>query len=328
MVFRGSLFGMAWLAAGAAWGSFDLMLLPGADARTYRYDPINNVMLGSFANLGNANLIAADTRGLSYASASNSSAIQVQHYSTGLQAGLMTGNTARAIELAGDKIYQLSTFGSMRRMDLSGANGANFTINTASTWSSLSIFGSTLIALGHNTTSNQLTMQTMDLATLSLGSYITYSVTIQSGTTLGKAAAARNELADSQMMAFTYVSSSGALSVGRVNLNLAGQVNPINMTTTTLSGFSIAESMPSFVAAHNGFWLYGQDSVTATNANVRRFDISTNGLFSGISTTFAAPGGSFNPNTYMHPANIVAPEPAAFLPLGLGVLLMRRRRRR
>ena len=89
--------------------------------------------------------------------------------------------------------------------------------------------------------------------------------------------------------------------------------------------------MPGFMAGHGGgAWIFGRDSVSATNFRVTRMDFSTVSTpLEGETVTFTAQGGAFaaGNSNYIHGANIVAPEPAAFLPLSLGLLLLRRRRR-
>lgn len=307
--------------------SYDLMLLPGTDGRIYRHDPVNNVTLGSYYGDSTRYTVAADTNGLSYLTAESGSGCFVHSYSTGESRGMMSTNTnTRALELIGGALFTVSTT-HIRKYDIT--TGAFLSLSSLATgvdWLSGCSFGTTVHAIGMNTTTKALCVQSLDITTGTLGTLLT-TTTIATGTQIGKAAAAQNTFTSAQQMVFSYL-SAGTVSYGRMSLTATGQLSSSTVTTSPLAGYVTTNVMPAAVTAHGGWFFYGQDATTSTLSRIRRFNLFNQSL-AGEEYTINTPGGTFapRPNNTFQIANIVAPEPSSLLALGLGGLVMRRRRK-
>lgn len=313
---------LAMLAVGTVYASFDLMLLPGRDNRIYRYDPVNRLMLGSYATSATGK-IAANNAGLSYSTA-GSSTLQVNEYSSGNHAGFLTTSSSnRGLELAGDSVYALST-SQLRKTVIANNNASILTLGTNVVWHTLASFGSNIVAIGTDT-ANQISFQNVDLNTFTAGSVITTINTATAGSNMGKAAAVEVPFSSAPTLMFTFMNGATP-SIARLQLTASGAATSTAVTTAAMNNFSSTNFMPGFSAGHaGGFWAYGQDSITPTNARVTRYDRTSNLLVEGETNTFASPGGNFTSGIF-HAANVVAPEPAAFMPLAMGLLLLQRRK--
>lgn len=319
---------LALLTTGAH-ASFDLMLIPGNNNRIYRYDPLNNVHLGSYGTQGDSNLIAADTRGISYSSMGSNS-MQAIRYSSGEQVSVLQGSVvARAHELVGNYVYVLGS-NNIRRTHIT--TGATSVVTSASSvdYHSMAAFGSNMILAGINT-SNQMTITNFDLNTQTFGSSINSTFTVSSTSILGKGTIVQNPVTGAVSFLYTYSNTVNAV-VMRMSLNGSGQITSNSFSSITLSNFAINSYMPSFSAGHGGgAWLFGRDSQSATNMRVTRFDLSAFGTpLEGETASFTALGGSFaggGPD-YVHAATVVAPEPGTIAALGLGLVALLRKRKK
>ena len=310
-------------AAGAS-ASFDLMLIPGSD-QIHRYDPVSRVSLGAYDHNG-GRIIAANSSGRSYAGEVSNA--QVQSYSNGQYHGnLAILNSTRSMELAGNGLFSLAST-TMRKTDIVSGASTNVTLSASVNWYSLASYGNHVVATGLNG-SNVISFQSIDINSLALSSVVTGNVTVIAGSILGKSAFTTNPSTPSQLptLMIAYASTTGFLSVAKATLSSGVMSGALN--SSALTGFVATNSMPSILSAHGGWWVYGQDT-GGTNVRIQRQENLTGGgnAFS-VNYTMAVPGGgSFSTATHYQPGMVVAPEPAAFLPLGLGLGVLLRRRRK
>lgn len=324
-----SLFFAGLLATSAfACASFDLMLIPGNDGRTYRYDPANNIQLGSYTSWStNSRLITAEAGGFAYSS-SVGTGVLAHNFSNGqnMWSGTQAG-TVVAMELADTRLFSLLSGGSFQISNkVTGASITTNTLATGNSWRSMSKFGKYITFIGSSFGTSALVYQQFNTETGVLGGLVTTSLIASNGTRIGKAAGFRNSLTNTGLTSFSFVDSSGAL----ILVSLASDANGLLLGTTSgifLSNFSSTGFMPALVAGHSGFFAYGQDSTTATLARVRQFTIFSTPFGVG-DNTFTAPSGAFNgsTNTYQV-ANVVAPEPGSLIALSLGICAVLRKRR-
>lgn len=324
-----SLFFAGLLATSAfACASFDLMLIPGNDGRTHRYDPANNVLLGSYTSWpSNNRIITTEAGGLAY-SAAGSSAIQAHNFSNGQNMwSNVVGGTVVAMELADTRLFSLLNSGTFQISNK--VTGEAVTINllaSGNTWKTMAKSGKYISFIGVSGTTGAIVYQQFNTETGVLGTMIPTNLVPISAAKVGKAAGFRNSLTNTGLTAFSFIDSGGTLQLG----SLASDSNGLLFGTTstiTLSNFTGLGQMPAIVAGHSGFFAYGQDSTTATLARVRQYTVF-NSPFAVGDNTFTAPGGSFSTSTNtFQVGNVVAPEPGSLVALSLGMCAVLRKRR-
>lgn len=311
--------------------SFDLMLLPGNDGRIYRYDPVNRLNLGSYLSGSYNMMIAADTNGISYSGSSGSSGILAHRYSTGETLGQFTvGSTQRAMILRSGTLFSLNSAGILRRYStVNGSLLQSVTLPSNIVWRTMAMSQGNIIAVGTNT-SNQLSFQNISASDFSLGGLLTSTVTTMAGSALGKADAVTNGVNGITSMAFSYLSAS-SVNLFQLTLNSLGVLTSTSSSSGSIggAGFNDASDLPAVVAGHSGMYIYGQDATTPTTvARLARLDFGGSLLYITDTTTFTAPGGSWDVgNPGWHPANVIAPEPGSLMACGAGLVALLRRRK-
>lgn len=327
---RNLLIFSALAVAAACSASFDMLLLPSSDGRIYRYDPVNRVALGSYTSASTPMIAASYSTENSYSGTPGTSAVRSYNYSTGELNGIYTGLTnMKSIDISGTNLYQLSST-SVRRLNLSSGVGTTFTFSSAITGMTSCIYGNFLHVLGINA-SNQIQYQTLDLTTGTFGAVTNAGLSITAGSTFGKAAIAVNPANGRVGVLFTYV-SGGSLFGAYSDVQSTGQnINTLFSALTFNSlGFSTATGMPAVVAGHSGYWVIGQDSTDITKTRIAREDLYLSPLVSE-NYVMTSPSAGYNPAIASYvPANVIAPEPAEFLALGVGLagLILKKRRKK
>jgi hypothetical protein len=311
----------------AAHASFEMMLLPGADGRIYRYDPINNITLGSYRTLSSMTMVTADLNGIAFSSHTGGFGFLSHDYSTGVPTGSLFGLTASiASQLVNGSLYVMTTTEVWKFNATTGALQGTYGSGGATTFRTMANFANRMIVIGTNA-GGQITYQTFDMTTLASSGTTTLATTVFAGSTMGKAAALRNERTNANLAAYTYRDSSGNLTVGRFAINNDGTIPMSTTYTTALSGYSVTNFMPALMAGHNTVYAYGQDVTVGTDARIVTYELNTS-LLANTSWTFAA-GGGFR--SFAHPyqgAILVAPEPGTMIGLGLGLAAILKRRRK
>jgi hypothetical protein len=317
------------IAAVPVLASFELMLLPGADGRNYRYDPVNNISLGSYRTGVTAiTNIAASTAGLSYGSISTGSAYFVHEYSTGNALQLLNGPLQPlSTDISGNTLYALTAFGMLQRYDLTTGGIASTTLASGVTWRTGTVLGNRYYAAGVNGTGN-IVLQNINLTTNAVSTAITTTLPVAGLTRLGKMAAFRNTSFASGEGMFVYQTSGGGFNTLRFDINADGSVPTGTPTTSALLNFATTNFIPATMASHDGFKVVGQDSAVLTNYRINHYSFTT-GILTPQTDTFAATGGTRTGYELFQPALIVAPEPGTMIALGLGLAgIMRRRTRK
>ncbi len=303
------------------------MLIGGSDGRIHRYDPVNQVSLGSF-NAGSSNLfITADSNGNAFYGSTAGNAIRQVRYGTGELVQVLSGlNSGRSLDQSGNSIYMLA--GSfVRRTGIVGGSVTSVPLSGGVTWRTSGVFGNTYTAIGTDA-NHQIVVQSINLTTFTVGGLQGTNVFAQAGSSMGKASATSNPGSFDNQLAFSYLTSDGALNFGSFSLFSDGSLITPALGGIGLSGFSIANYMPTVTAGHSGWFVYGQDASASTVARISRFDLFRSPL-NTYSYTIAAPGGEVpaGASSGYHVYNVVAPEPGTLLALGVGGLALLRRRR-
>ena len=327
---RNLLIFSALAAAAASSASFDMLLLPSQEGRVYRYDPLNRVAFGSYSTASVPMIAATSANGIAYSGSTTGSGIRANYYSTGELYGIYNGTaSAKSIDITSTNVFQI-TSSVLRRVNLANGSATSYLFSNTITGMTTCVYGNYLHVFGINA-SNQIQYQTFDLTTLTFGAVTNTSLTVGAGTTLGKAGITVNPVNGKVGVLFTYL-SGGSLLGGYSDVQSTGQ--NINTTFTSYNyntlAFSTAVGMPAFVGGHSGFWLVGQDTTDTTKTRITRFDLFSAPLFND-SHVMTAPSAGYNPAVSAYvPANVIAPEPAEFLALGVGLagLILKKRRKK
>ena len=313
-------------ASAIASASFDLMLLPGADGRMYRHDPVNQISLGSYNSSSTNTISTIYTGGTALSASSTGSAIREYNYSTGnlnTIRNLVTGG--RALDTFGTNILMLTST-SARMFNSSNTLIASKLLDNTISWQTGVRAGNYFHLIG-TSASNFLTFQSWNLVTGVLGAATV--TTTQLGTGLiGAAAEATNTGTTAREIAF--VSSVTGTSFNLISQELTSDGSFVNNPTsiTIPTSFSMTRMMPAVVRGHSGVYVVGDDVSGSATTRIMRQDFNGSFLFNH-SYTIAAPGGALSYSAgFFQPSIVVAPEPATMAAIGVAVASLLRRRKK
>lgn len=271
-----------------------------------RYDPLNRVYLGSFQIFGAATAIAASsTRGLAFVR-SGTSNVDIFNYSTGdyIRSSSLSG-TSLALNTAQDKLYSISG-GTVTVLDLNTYLTSTITLSGQANTNALYISDSGRILIADDAT---LSIRCFT-STGSLTSTVTYS-----GYSSVKQIAERRSSSVTTLNRY-HLATNATTSLPGFNETIS--TGNLSGLTTTIAGFN---SVTGVVDAHEGLYVTGVRTSTPTLLSSTR--VNSLGSFAApysLSQTTSLTGQS---------AIVLAPEPGAFVALGLGILplLIRRKKK-
>jgi len=93
----------------AALASFDLMLIGGPDGRIHRYDPINQISLGSVTASSNNTMVTGDSDGNVLYGVTGGSGLRQMRYGTGELVQILQGGASYvSLEARNGHLFQLT----------------------------------------------------------------------------------------------------------------------------------------------------------------------------------------------------------------------------
>lgn len=301
---------LATVAAQAS-ASFDLTLLPGADGRVYRYDPANQVMLGSFGAGPAIKSIAIDPTRRT-ALVSRSMLGDIYDYSSG--ARMMTGSSSS---------YVYATY--------YHSAGDQFDVLFRDTVNNTSYLDRVLTSDGQYHLGPNLPTQMLSVRRYSDLTGVGVSLNAGTGftvTRLNSSLASVNSVsfsnpvtAISPMAVFggkTYFTTCSGATVNLFQVTPQGTGLAVS---TALSVVNLDATQRVFVNAnHSGLYLFGKDNASA---NWKVAEIASNGTeYAQYSTTVLNVG-----YTDASPDTFLAPEPSSLVAVCVGAVLLKRRSR-
>ncbi len=317
---RSCLVAFTIVLGGVAHASFDLMLLPDqATGRILRFDPINQVQLGSL-NVHSASKAVAAKSGSRFAYSTNDQGGVKFDYSTGERFNAVTfPDGAISLNHDGSRVYETIGSSFVYRYDANLGYLGNFTAGPIVNTMAAQQYGSArIIALGLNSSGD-----------LVAANFDTTSFT-QVGPTIMLVAAA-NYLAGSNVNGMSFVNGSGMLayrasdaSTRLLRVNLDANMGASSTTTAPIvTGYATStSSTATVVAGHTGFFVVGTN-LSGTGTYISEY-VNPNG---GVSSVYTL-NGVLMPTGRWRAANIVAPEPGTMIALSAGVLALLRRRKK
>lgn len=310
------------LAIGAN-ASFELMLIPRNDGRMARFDPINQISLGSYFANSNNNISTVDGAGNCYVGNVSTSTIRRINYSTGEGTGSLSGLSqlrSLAYSSSGLVAQSLTT---VARYSSTGALLMAAGLATGFDWSSGTLVGNLYYAFGVNTTTNVVHYQTVNMLNGSLSATTSTGFLVSNGSVLGKAGVVQNAISGARTVAFSVLLTSGSIGYVRGNLNSSDAITTL-ATGSLPAVFNTSSVMPAFLTSHGGAWLVGEDT-TAGNTRFMQFELTptfvqTQSYSVNLGAPIVGPG-------IFHPSMVVAPEPASFVMLTISALALGCRRK-
>lgn len=317
------------LVAGA---SFDMMLIPSHNTNAvHRYDPINNISLGSFPTLvGNITSVAA-VAGASGAVVNGGTGTQVINYDTGQRISSGSNPTGFCVlDSTGNNWFEGSVLGNRRRGTVNPLAVTSGSITTGMTSGSSIVLSNptNVILLGRNSAGdivlvggNPFSTSPFPAATIAVA-----AADVLAASQPGQLA--MFTVAGNLKCGFVYRSiASGTYRLITFSINADGTL-PGTLSTNFTSLPSLfdttnAATTVAVVAGHDGAFAVGVDS---TGAGTRIVELGGSlGINTGnsyLNSNVTAPIGR-----RWHMANVVAPEPGTMAALGLGVAALLRGRK-
>lgn len=310
--------------------SFDLFLMPeNATNRVYRYDPINQVNLGSYQAANGTSSVAATNASPMAVSTSTTNGSLLANYSTGERSGTAgIPNEIVAMSPNGAQVMEQYSSASLESYNASNlvpqaTGGLSFTVDTITY-----LTNSNVLAIGRN--ASGIVAQTFSATNLVATSSILTLVSAASTNTaarVGQCSKFSISTAASPRTAFVYRNASNALILLTFGLNSDSSLpGAASVFVTPLSEYILAGSNTqlSTVAGHSGLFVVGLDS-SGTGTRVQEFQGQLgNTLFnSSYISNITVPT-----NRRWSMSNVVAPEPNTMIALALGGVAILKRRRK
>lgn len=290
--------------------SFDLSLIPGADGRVYRYDPVNQVQLGSFAAGASIQAIAVDpTRHRSLVMRGTSS--ELYDFSTGERLSAAPGVTS------GSSAYYSST---QNRYNINYAGASNF-FDFADAVTGAYVYGplyGTGFAQGRrldDSTAYGMSVIGTGMRFSRLNSSLSVVGTFD--TTMSGTLIASPIVSYGGQLYTAINSSTGTTTVFNV-LGTATTVTPSARFSVT--GFDSSKRV-FLTPSHYGLYAFGKDTASA-NWRVVEYLYTGSAFYAQTTNVLAIGYVDASPDTFL------APEPGSLAALGVGFIALLRRRRR
>lgn len=223
----------------------------------------------------------------------------------------------------GVNLFALSS-NAVTRFNSQGNNVSGVSLPTSATWDSMAMSGQYLNIFGRDSSNNVKAIQVNTL-TNTATSVFDFGRVALPGTTIGGMATFISPQNGFHYSVAAFINASGNIEILRALKSVQDwSTTPIFGSQTISTGFSNAV-VPAATPSHDGFYLVGHDSTTSTTLRFRQFN--SIGSFTAVNEfTLAAFGAAGVP--FFQVANIVAPEPGSMLAVGLGALMLLRRRSR
>ncbi|MCE9557445.1 MAG: PEP-CTERM sorting domain-containing protein [Armatimonadetes bacterium] len=310
-----------------SFGSFDLMYLPDVSGtKVHRFDPVNRVYLGSIST-PTARQVAAS---------SASPYIFVSNGITPLGLGALyegsTGNyinsgtngyASPSFSETGSDVWALGSTTTVRKNSLPTLNSAGqFSVTGYTEIFGLAPVGNNVAVVGAATNGDILFSLYSTTGTSLATRVMSTAATVAANPCL-RGMALSVALDGTAHLAFANRTNTGTVKLNSILVNGATLGSNFSFTLTGFSTASVGNA--SVMAAHNGtFYVAGADATTPTLTRIQHWNLAT------VSITLA----DYTTNSLSVPSTVqwsgatfLAPEPGSMVGIGVGLLVLLRRRR-
>jgi hypothetical protein len=313
-----SVFGLGLALAGSASASFDMLLVPqsGTDL-VRRHDPISNLALGSFGAPNGTNLTLDQPNNRVFVNDSAAGFIKAYNYNTGANLGSFQSNELvedLSYHAPSNSMFFVTDGGEARRLSLTTGLITDVVTSLPFFFRNVVVRDNIAVFSGHNA-SNKLSFYATNATNLG-ALHTVVTTTNVDPTRFGKGIM----LPFNDGYLLNYVATTSGQTFIRQTYVDTGAASGVS--SFFLSGFASGLVMPSLTYAHNnGYFVVGQDSLSATSLRMEGYSFQGALVHRRISTGFNFSATSFGV------VNVVAPEPASWLAMGLGLMVLVRRRK-
>jgi hypothetical protein len=313
------------MAAASSHASFELMYLQDSlTGKITRWDPVNKVNLGSFGFPDGSFVFHTVTGGTGPSNRVYAVSGTVGTKTLDPNTGTLVGSTnaigvvtrsapsgAQLFAMAGSVVF---------RRDITSFTGPGLITGLTSNTAIAPISDNLIWSFGLDATGN-FGATRLDFGSSTAGSF--NSLVASSGVSSSTSAFGQSMYLTSPIgaarLATTVLSNTNQHRLIVAALN-APQTAVSGITTTALSGFSTTSAL-SMTAAHDGFWIVGDDATTLTTTRFMRFDSQNSLLANYTVASIDVPSSRFVA------MNVLAPEPGTWCALALGAGWLGRRRK-
>lgn len=307
--------------SGLANASYELMLIPSIDNKVHRYDPANNMMMGSFSAAVPSWVVAQSSTGQAWVGNGFNDVVRPFNYSTGFatdvsrpfistSGGILSGTRLLSTEGSFIRTFDTNTF-------ITGSTAVAAGMTSAQRITELS--GNRYAVIGFNA-SKDIVGYIANSALTPLGalSTIVPAASVDSTSQIGGATVLST---GGDRLAFTYRSNLDNHQVRTILYSSTALISSSNLLTE-VGDFDI-DAVPTIAPTHDGFALVGMDP-TGLKTRVQ--------TYASVSASIVGQVGSYDLNFRVSDSlgvgMVVAPEPGTIAALGVGLVAILRKRRR
>lgn len=300
--------------------SYELMLIPSIDDRVYRYDPTNNIMLGSFSAYTPSWVVAQSSTSRAWVGNGVNEVVRPFNYSTGFATDINRTliSTSSAI-LSGSRLIA-SEAGFIRTFDTNTFLTGSVSIAAGMTnvQRITEISGGRYAVIGFNATKDIVGyIANSSLSPLASIVTLVSAPSVDSTSQIGGATVLST---GGDRVAFTYRANTDNHQVRTLTFSSTTIIGSSNLLT--MVGEYDIDSVPTIAPTHEGFALVGADP-TGLKTRVLTYASVTSSIVGRVGSSDL----NFRVGESLTVGMVVAPEPGTLAALGLGLAAILRKRR-
>ena len=322
-VMRTTITALILITAAVSQASFDLMLLPDqSSGRIVRFDPINQIQLGSVNVQTLARSVVANNSSAPFAYSSGNTGGIKFNYSTGERiTSASFPNGALSLNHDGSRVYETIGADTVYRYNANLGFLGNFSsLSMVNTMAVQQYTNDRVVLIGLNSAGDLIAANHDTIAHAQVGSTV---MLVSAANLLAGSTVQGMELTTFNRGVLTYRASDNSTRLMYVAMDAFGGVTG-PLSSTTVAGYATATTASTMVLrGHAGFFVVGTNAA-GTGTYITEYAIP----FSSATGVYTLNGVTMPTTGRWRATNIVAPEPGTMVALGAGLVVLLRRRRK